>query len=171
MEALAVLLLEFGSAVEELAVAVSVMTVPFAVPEFTLTTSEKVAAVPPARLTLLQTTFPVPPTTGVVQLHPGEDIDTKVVFAGIASTSVTLSAELGPMLVMTCAKVTPLPAATGSGDAALVMLKSALELTFAVSVLETSLVRLSSPPPPTTAKLFTVAGADCDTFAVIVIGG
>jgi hypothetical protein len=166
-----VLLLELGSAVDELPVAVSVMTVPFAVPEFTLTTSEKVAAVPPAKLTLVQTTFPVPPTAGVVQLHPGDDIDTNVVFAGTASTRVTSSAALGPLLVRTCVKVTLLPAATGSGDAAFETLKSAVELTLAVSVLEMSLVRLSSPPPPTTAKLFTVAGADCETLAVIVIGG
>ena len=69
-EAEAVLLDELGSLAEELTDAVSVTTVPFAVPELTLVTREKVAAVPPFNVRSVQTTFPVPPVPGVVQDHP-----------------------------------------------------------------------------------------------------
>ena len=57
--AVAVLLVEFGSLAEELTDAVSAITVPFAVPLLTLTTSVNVAAVEPAMFTLLQTRFAV----------------------------------------------------------------------------------------------------------------
>jgi hypothetical protein len=101
--ALAVLLLEFGSFTEELTVAVLVMTVPFAVPVFTLVISEKVAAVLPAILRSVQTTLPVLPTAGVVQVHPeGADKETNVVLLGTASAKTALSAALGPLLVTTC---------------------------------------------------------------------
>src|SRR6202042_2425182 len=70
VEAEAVLLAEFGSLTDELTVAVSVITVPLAVPEFTFVTSEKVAAVLPAIFKSVQTTFPVLPTGGVVQVQP-----------------------------------------------------------------------------------------------------
>ena len=103
MDAEAVLLLEFGSLTDELTVAVSVITVPLAVPAFTFTTIEKVAAVLPTMLRLVHTTLPVPPTPGVVQVQPaGADIERKVVFAGTASTNVALSAALGPLLVTSC---------------------------------------------------------------------
>jgi hypothetical protein len=103
VEAEAVLLLEFGSLTDELTVAVSVISVPFAVPEFTLVTSEKVAAVLPAIFKAVQITLPVPPTGGVVQLQPaGAATDTKVVFVGTPSTNVALSAALGPLFVTTC---------------------------------------------------------------------
>src|SRR5579872_551845 len=101
VEALAVLLVETGSVTEELAVAVSVITVPFARPVLTFTTIEK-PAVPPLMVSAVQTTFPVPPTGGVVQLQPeGAVIELKVVLAGTAWTIVTLSAALGPLLVST----------------------------------------------------------------------
>ena len=101
--AVALLLAEFGSAAEEPTAAVSVMTVPFAVPAFTFTTKLKVAELSPAMFTLLQTTLPVPPTGGVRQLHPaGTAMDTNVVFAGTVATMVALSAALGPLLVTTC---------------------------------------------------------------------
>src|ERR1700721_4041481 len=84
VEAEAVLLLEFGSLTDELTVAVLFITVPFAVPEFTLVTSEKVAAVLPAIFKAVQTTLPVPPTGGVVQLQPtGAATDTKVILVGL----------------------------------------------------------------------------------------
>ena len=103
VDAEAVLLVEFGSVTDELTVAVSVITVPFAVPEFTFTIIEKVAAVPPAMLRSVQTTLPVPPPAGVTQLQPaGAATETNVVFAGTASTSVALSAALGPLLVTSC---------------------------------------------------------------------
>jgi hypothetical protein len=102
VEAEAVLLPEFGSLTEELAEAVSVITVPFAVPVFTFVISEKVAAVPPAILRSVQTTLPVLPTGGVVQVQPaGAAMETNVVLVGTASTRVVLSAALGPLLVRT----------------------------------------------------------------------
>ena len=83
--ALAVLLVVFGSLTDELAVAVSVITVPLATPVFTFTTIENVPAVLPLMLSAVQTTFPVPPTGGVLQLQPdGAVMETKVVFAGTA---------------------------------------------------------------------------------------
>jgi hypothetical protein len=99
-----VLLAEFGSLTEELTDTVSVITVPFAAAAFTFVTSEKVAAVPPAIFRSVQTTFPVLPTGGVVQVQPtAADIETKVVLVGTASTKTALSAALGPLLVITCA--------------------------------------------------------------------
>ena len=103
VEAEAVLLAEFGSLTDELTFAVSVMMVPLVVPAFTLVTSEKVAAVLPAIFRLVQTTLPVLPTAGVVQLQPaGVAIETNVALLGTASTSEALSAALGPLLVTTC---------------------------------------------------------------------
>jgi hypothetical protein len=102
VEAEAVLFAEFGSVTEELAVTVSVITVPFAVPAVTFVIRLKVAAVLPARFKSLQTTLPIPPTGGVVQFQlAGAAMETNVVFAGIASTNEALSAALGPLLVTT----------------------------------------------------------------------
>lgn len=135
VDALAVLLSELGSLTDELAVAVSVMTVPLARPVFTFTTIENVAAVLPVMLSAVQTTFPVAPMSGVTQLQPvGAVTETNVVFAGTACTSVALSAALGPLLVRTCVNVRLLPDVTGSGDATLVTLRSAEETTLAMSV-------------------------------------
>jgi hypothetical protein len=98
----AVLFAEFGSLADDATDAVSVITVPFAVPLFTLTIKVNVAAVDPAMLLLPQVTCPVP-LAGVMQVQPaGAAIDTRVVFAGIVATSVALSAALGPLLVTTC---------------------------------------------------------------------
>src|SRR5580658_354606 len=100
--AVALLLLELGSLVAELAVAVSATRVPFAVPTFTFTTIEKLAVVLPAMLNVVHTTLPVPPLPGVVQVQPaGAVMETRVVLAGMASTKVTLSAALGPLSVTT----------------------------------------------------------------------
>src|SRR5579864_1203079 len=107
---------EFGSIADELAVTVPVITVPLAVPAFTFTTNVKLAEVSPGMLTLVQTTLPVPPPPGVVQLHPGGAVkDTKVVFGGVVATTVALSAALGPLLFTTIVYVMFAPAATGSG--------------------------------------------------------
>ena len=85
--AVAVLFAEFGSRADELADTLSVITVPFAVPAFTLTTNVKVAAVDPAMLASVQTTLPVPPAPELRQLQPaGAAIETIVVFAGIVAT-------------------------------------------------------------------------------------
>ena len=102
--AMAVLFAELGSFTDELTVAVLVMMVPFAVPEFTFTTIVRLAAVLAAMVNALQTMLPVPPAPCEMQFHPaGAVIEAIVVFAGTASTSVTLSAALGPLLVTTCA--------------------------------------------------------------------
>jgi len=101
--ALAVLFVEFGSLTDELTLAVLVITVPFAVPVFTFVISENVAAVLPAKLKSVQTILPVPPTAGVVHVHPeGAASETNVVLAGTPSTKAALSAALGPLLVTTC---------------------------------------------------------------------
>lgn len=103
VEAEAMLLAEFGSLTDELTLAVFVIAVPLAVPVFTLVTSEKVAAVLPAIFKSVQTTLPVLPTAGVVQVQPaGVARETNVVLLGTASTSEALSAALGPLLVTTC---------------------------------------------------------------------
>src|ERR1700758_5010742 len=94
---------EFGSNVEELAVAVLVMTVPFATPLFTFATSVKVAAVRPCIWTLVQTTLPKLPTGGAAHVHPeGTVIETNAMLPGIEVTMVALSAALGPLLVTIC---------------------------------------------------------------------
>src|SRR5258708_8512489 len=68
VDAVALLLVETGSFTDELTVAVSLITVPFAVPTFTFTTIEKLAAVLPNMFNVVQTTLPVPPTAGVRQI-------------------------------------------------------------------------------------------------------
>jgi uncharacterized membrane protein len=64
----ALLLVDTGSGTTELTFAVSEMTVPFAVPAFTLTTTVNTAGAEGARSALVQTSVPVPP--GVLQAHP-----------------------------------------------------------------------------------------------------
>src|SRR5271163_1146437 len=145
--AVAVLFAEFGSGAEELTETESVITVPLVVALPTFTTRVNVPEVDPGISTLVQTTFPVPPVPGPVQLHPeGAAIETNVVLAGIGATTVALSAALGPLLVTTCVYVMLLPAATGFGDALSVTFRSALETTVATLV-AVSLRRLASPPP------------------------
>src|ERR1700733_10025275 len=85
VDAEAVLLAEFGSVTDELAMAVSVITVPLAAAAFTFVINVKVAAGVPARVKSVHTTLPVLPTPGVVQLHPaGAERETSVVLAGMA---------------------------------------------------------------------------------------
>src|SRR5580692_3002768 len=87
VDAVALLFVELGSLVDELAVAVSEITVPFVTAAFTLTTIEKLAAVLPVMLKVEHTTLPVPPALGAMQVQPaGADTETNVVFAGTAST-------------------------------------------------------------------------------------
>src|SRR3984957_20777661 len=97
----AVLFAGFGSLAEELTDAVSLMTVPLAVPLATCITTVKVPDVDPAMSELVQTRLPVAP--GGMHDHPaGAETDRSPIFAGIGSTSVALSAALGPLLVTTC---------------------------------------------------------------------
>jgi hypothetical protein len=96
----ALLFAPFGSATAELTLAVSVMTVPFAVPVFTFTTTVNVD-VPGGRSAIEQVIVPVGP--GLLQTHPdGATIDCNVVLAGTFSTNVTLVASLGPLFVTVC---------------------------------------------------------------------
>jgi hypothetical protein len=71
-----------------------------------------------------------------VQIHvpPGPVSEETVVFAGSVSVSVTLVAALGPEFVTTCVYVTLAVAATGTGDAAFVMLRLAEPATPTVAV-------------------------------------
>jgi hypothetical protein len=170
LDAIAVLFAEFGSLVEELAVAVLVNIVPLATPVFTLTIIEKLAVVLPAIVSVLQTTFPVAPLGGVQVQPDGAAIEAKVVFAGTVSTIVALSAALGPLLVRIGVKISEPPTTTGSGEAESVTLRSALETTAATSV-ALSFARFSSPPPLTYAVFVSVEGAVCKTFAFTVSDG
>ena len=100
--AVALLLLALGSAVEELMLAVSVITVPAGVPAFTVTTTGKLA-VPGAKLGFVQVIVPALPTAGSAHAHPtGIGLrDTKLVFGGVTSVKLALVATLGPALVTT----------------------------------------------------------------------
>jgi hypothetical protein len=103
--AVALLLPATGSNVVLEAEAVFEMTVPFAVPAPTLTTSVTLralgapVAVAPAQE---QSTNPVPPTAGVVQLPPALGVaERKVVLAGVLSWIVRTCAGSGPLFVAT----------------------------------------------------------------------
>ena len=73
VDAVALLLLETGSFTEELTVAVSVITVPFAVPTFTFTTIEKLAAVLPNMFNVVQFADPSVSLRTKAILSQGED--------------------------------------------------------------------------------------------------
>jgi hypothetical protein len=89
-----------GSVVLELTSAIKVMALPGDVLALTLTTKVNVALAPEARLAFEQLICPVPPTAGVVQLHPGGALnDWNVVFAGTAPWSVGLIAASGPPFI------------------------------------------------------------------------
>jgi hypothetical protein len=97
----AVLFAVFGSLADELTDAVSVITVPLAVPLATCITSVNVPDVDPAMSEFVHTRLPVAP--GPIHDHPaGGETETSPIFAGIGSISVALSAALGPLLVTTC---------------------------------------------------------------------
>src|SRR6185369_17838427 len=70
-------------------------------------------------------------------LHPVPVVtvaDTNVVFAGIASVTVTVCASLGPLFTKLIVYVRLLPAVTGSGESDLVTARSALVCTVVVAV-------------------------------------
>ena len=103
VEAVAELFDAVGSVADDDTDTLSLITVPFATPVFTFTTSENEPEVPPAILAFMQTTVPGFPAPGLVQLHPdGALIETKVELVGTGATYVALSAALGPLLVTTC---------------------------------------------------------------------
>jgi len=95
----AVLFPVLGSPVALEVVAVLLRVVPAADPG-TFTTSVKLAVALAAKLAVLQWTFPVLPTAGVVQFQPaGTESDWKVVAVGMVSSSTAVVAALGPLLV------------------------------------------------------------------------
>jgi len=80
-----------------LTVALSLISVPLAVPAFTLYTTEKVPLDPPATFAFEQGTAGNP-----TQLHPaGGVIDTNVVFAGVFSVNEAPVAAVVPVFVTT----------------------------------------------------------------------
>lgn len=100
--AVAVLLAELGSVVDEFTVTVSLIAVPAAVAAFTWSAMVKVA-VPAAKLGSVQRMIPEAPLAGVIQDHPaGGVMDWKFVFAGVVSVKLAPVAALGPALVTTC---------------------------------------------------------------------
>lgn len=101
--AVALLFAGLGSVMEEEPMSVSVMTVPVAVPAFTLVTRVNEPLEPTARVAMLHVMVPVPPTGGVVQLQePGLARDTNVVLVGTASVKLTVVAADGPLFVNDC---------------------------------------------------------------------
>src|SRR6516162_4542571 len=70
VETVAVLFASVASSTEELTVADPEMTVPFATPVFTFTAIVKLDELSPAKFALVQTTFPVLLTFGVMQAQP-----------------------------------------------------------------------------------------------------
>jgi hypothetical protein len=126
--AVAELFAEFGSAVAELTVAVSLIAVPAGVPAVTFKTYE-IVAVPAARLVSVHVKVPT------VQVHPAGPVrETAVVFAGKVSVNETLAALLGPPLVTTCVYVMLFPACTGTGAGVFVTDKAAEVPTNVVTV-------------------------------------
>src|SRR5208282_268422 len=90
-DALAVLT-EFVADTEEGAVIEATVTL-----AGTFNTTTIFAVSPTAKLGSVQVTFPVPPTAGVVQVHPaGASTDWYVVFAGVASVKLAAVAAAGP---------------------------------------------------------------------------
>lgn len=98
--AVAELLFGFGSVVAVETFAVLVMTVPAAVPAFTVTTTVIVVEAPAAISGFEHVS--VPPDTLQVQPAAGTGVaETKVVFAGIASVTATVLDGAAPLFVTT----------------------------------------------------------------------
>jgi hypothetical protein len=96
MLTVAELLVELVSRVVVVTVSVSVMMVPAAVPAFTVKVNVNVAIEPGATLGFVQ------PVIAQVQPAGNGPYETKVVFAGTASSNTAAVHALGPELVTTC---------------------------------------------------------------------
>src|SRR5262249_39092882 len=124
------------------AVAVSLRAAaPVGAPEATLTTTWKEAVALAATEPLEKTMVPLAPTaTESVRDQPvpvRTAADTRVVFAGSASLTVTVLASLGPLLAKLIVYVRLFPAVTGSGvSVRLVIATSAWVITVVVAVWE-----------------------------------
>ena len=70
--------------------------------------------------------MPIPPTAGVIDVHPAGALKlTNVVLPGTSSVSVTLDAASGPMLRTLIVYVMFSPGSTAAGDAVFVTSRSA----------------------------------------------
>lgn len=98
----AVLLAGVGSVVVEVTVAVFVMLVPIGLAGLIITMIVKFATPAAGSDAIEHVTVPVAPPAGVVHKKVGPavwDSETKVVFAGMTSVSVTAAASDGPLFV------------------------------------------------------------------------
>jgi hypothetical protein len=92
----------------------------------TFNTTTILAVSPTAKLGSVQVTVPVPPTAGVVHVHPtGAITDWYVVFAGVASVKLAVVAAAGPLFVTVSVYVMLFPASTVVGAPAAVSTRSA----------------------------------------------
>jgi hypothetical protein len=81
--AVAVLVVRFGTMLDAVAVSVSAMLVPEAVPAFTWSTNVKLAVALTASVLAVQLMVPAAPTLGVVHVQPGAVMDWKLVLGGV----------------------------------------------------------------------------------------
>ncbi len=87
----------------EVAVTVSLILVPFAVPAFTFNTRVTVPLDPAGADAAVHVIVPVPPTGGVIHDVPGgAEIDWNVVFVGVVSVIDGLLAVPDPVFVTVC---------------------------------------------------------------------
>ena len=156
--AVAVLLLGLESGVGDAMLAVSVITVPEAVPEGTLRTTGKEAVAPAATVAAVQRIEPLVPAVGVLQLQPeGTTSELNVVLTGVDSVKEALAALAGPLLVTTAVMVRVEPAFTTIGFAVFVMARSALVDTPTVVIAVAELfARLGSVVPEDTLSTSTI---------------
>src|SRR5262249_37126845 len=168
-EAVASLLLGLGSVVDELTLAVSLMTVPAAVPAATLSWKLNVAEPPEARdpveqvRTLEMTEHDQPTTIGTV---------TRVVLAGMGSVKATLVAAAAPLFRTTTTSLMLLPASTGFGEFVLVMERSAVvDRPTVVCTVAELLERSGStvPEPALTTSVITVPAATPVLTATVTV--
>jgi hypothetical protein len=117
------LLVVLGSSIPEPTLAVSVITVPDAVPAVTFRTMLRLALALAAR----EATEQVIVVAVALQLHPAGPLpETYVVFAGIGSLNVAPGPAAGPLLLTTWVNVMLLPAITVSAEGVLVTAISAV---------------------------------------------
>lgn len=170
--AVALLLALFGSTgVVSATDAVSVIVVPEATPELTVTTKVKVALVFAANVVLA---LFVHSRVTVLQVHPAGPVKEKtVVFAGKVSVNVMDPAVVdpavaGPRFWTTCVKVILLPAVTGVGLGVFERLRSAcpLEATAMLTVAELLFRFVSRDAVPTVAVSVMIVPAPVPPFTV-----
>ena len=124
-------------------------------PAATLTTKVNAADAAGSSAAIVQTIVPDAPTAGVVQLNDGPEVcvaETKVVFAGTVSVSVTFAAVAGPAFVTVTLYVAFDPAATAA-EPLFVTATSALVATDAV-VVELLFAALGSAVAEETVAVF-----------------